>query len=79
MLLLDLSSSAYTHGKCFHSCCSGSVVDVTGYIKLCPEVGGGGGLRWVFSSVEAACEEGSGCGLITRLAVRADQAGSSGL
>lgn len=40
-------------------------MDVTGYIKLCPEVGGGGGLRRVFSPVEVACEEGSGYGLIT--------------
>lgn len=54
-------------------------MDVTDYIKLCPEVGGGGGLRRVFSSVEAACEEGSGYGLITRLAPKTDQAGLSGL
>lgn len=26
-------------------------MDVTGYIKLCPEVGGGGGLRRVFFSL----------------------------
>lgn len=54
-------------------------MDVTGYIKLCPEVGGGGGLRRVFSSVETACEEGSGYGFITRLAPKTDQAGLSGL
>lgn len=40
-------------------------MDVTGYIKLCPEVGGGGRLRRIFSPVEVACEEGSGYGLIT--------------
>lgn len=52
---------------------------VAGYIKLYPEVGGGGELRRVFSLVEAACEEGSGCGLITRLVLRANQSEPSSL
>lgn len=37
------------------------------------------GSEGFFSPVEAACEEGSGYGLITRLAPKTDQAGLSGL
>lgn len=48
---------------------------MSSYIKLCPEMGGGRELRRVFSPVEAAREEGSGCGLITRLVLKAEQSG----